>query len=119
MAFVKFIKTGSRIGSPRVSIWTRGQIGFNKGASLTYKIDSYEYAVLYYDEDTNRMGIQLTDDEKAEGISKLVHRKDGGLSFSAISFLRTFGIDFKITRQYDIEYDDGNDMYIIDLNNPI
>ena len=50
MAFVKFTKVRSRIDTPKASIWTRGQIGFNQGAVKEYNLDAFQYAVLYYDE---------------------------------------------------------------------
>ena len=116
MGFVKYIKTGSRVGKPKISIWTRGQIGFNQGAIVKYKIDSYKYAVIFFDQDTNRIGITLTNDDNEEGISKLVFRKAGGVSFSAMSFLKAYDVDYSKTKQYEFEYDEVNDMYIINLN---
>lgn len=115
MGFVKYTKTGSRLGLPKISIWTRGQIGFNNAAMAEYGVTSYKYAVVYYDEDENRIGITLTDDDKEEGISKLVHRKGGGVSFSAMSFLKSYKIDYTKTKRYDFEYDNENKMFIINL----
>jgi hypothetical protein len=119
MAFVKFTKTGSRIGIPKVSIWTRGQIGFNQGAVIEYKLDSYTYAVLYYDEEDKKIGFELINDENAEGAIKLVVRKNAGISMSALPFLRMSKIDFSETRQYGLSYDKEHKLYVIDLNNPI
>lgn len=115
MGFVKYTKTGSRLGLPKISIWTRGQIGFNNAAMAEHGVTSYKYAVVYYDEDENRIGITLTDDDKEEGISKLVHRKGGGVSFSAMSFLKSYKIDYTKTKRYDFEYDNENKMFIINL----
>jgi hypothetical protein len=119
MAFVKFTKIGSRIGTPKVSIWTRGQIGFNQGAVMEYKFDSYTYAVLYYDVEDKKIGFELTNDENAEGAIKLVVRKNAGISMSALPFLRISKIDFSKTRQYGLSYDKEHKLYVIDLNNPI
>lgn len=119
MAFVRFTKTGSRIGTPKASIWTRGQIGFNQGAVVEYKLDSYTYAVLYYDEETKNVGFELTNDAKAEGATKLIVRKNAGISMSALSFLKTFKIDFSETHQYNLSYDKTINMYVIDLNEPV
>lgn len=119
MAFVKFTKTGSRIGTPKASIWTRGQIGFNQGAVVEYKLDSYTYAVLYYDRETKNVGFELTNDAKAEGATKLIVRKNAGISMSALPFLKTFKIDFSETRQYNLSYDKTINMYVIDLNEPV
>lgn len=119
MAFVKFTKTGSRIGTPKASIWTRGQIGFNQGAVVEYKLDSYTYAVLYYDKETKNVGFELTNDAKAEGATKLIVRKNAGISMSALPFLKTFKIDFLETRQYNLSYNKTINMYVINLNKPV
>lgn len=117
MGFVKFTKTKSRIGTPKVSIWSRGQIGFNQGAVTYYKIDKdkYSYAVLYYDEDRNMIGIELTNDSAAEGATKLIFREGGGASFSAIPFLKTYGIDYSESQQFDVEYDNRSELFVVDL----
>lgn len=119
MAYVKFTKIGSRIGVPKASIWTRGQIGFNQGAVAEYKLESYTHAVLYYDEEAKKVGFELTDDPKTEGAIKLIVRKNAGISMSARSFLKTFKIDFSETRQYNLSYDKVANLYEIDLNEPV
>lgn len=119
MAFVKFTRSRSRIDTPKVSIWSRGQIGFNQGAIDEYKLSDYQYVVLYYDKDTNRVGLEFTNDGKAKGISKLAFRKNTGASFSAIPFLKSYKIDYNSsTRQFDLNYDEETKLYVIDLNNP-
>lgn len=118
MGFVKYENVGGRIGSPQISIWTRGQIGFNQAAILKYKIDNYKYAVLYYDKEGKRIGIRLTNNEEETAKIKLVFRKNGGVSFSAMSFLKTYEIDYeKKTQKYDFTYDAESDMFIVQLPN--
>ena len=113
MGFVKYTKVGSRIGSPRISIWVSGQIGFNNAAILDHDIKSYKYALVYYDSDDDRMGITLTNNDEEDGITKLIHRKGGGISFSARAFLNTYKVDYRKTIQYKFEYDKENLMFII------
>lgn len=43
MAFVKFTSVRSRIYTHKISIWTRGQIGFNQGSVDEYGIEKYDY----------------------------------------------------------------------------
>ena len=119
MAFVKFTKVRSRIDTPKASIWTRGQIGFNQGAVKEYNLDAFQYAVLYYDENSQRIGIKLINDPKADGAIKLVSRENAGISFSATAFFKNYKIDFSETRQYTLTYDDENNMYIFNLKNPL
>lgn len=119
MPFVKFTKVRSRIDTPKVSIWTRGQIGFNQGAVKEYDLEGYKYAVLYYDEDSQRIGIKFINDPKSEGVVKLVNRKSAGISFSATAFLKNYKIDYSETRQYTLIYDKENEMFIFDLRKPL
>lgn len=118
MAFVKFTRTRARIGIPKVSIWSRGQVGFNQAAVDEYKLSDFKYVVLYYDQDDRRIGLEFTNDEKADGACKLGFRKGSGVSFSAVAFLKTFKIDYTKTRQYDLTFDETNTFYVIDLNSP-
>lgn len=115
MAFERFTKTRSKISTPKASIWSRGQIGFNQWAVQEYNLDKYGYVVLYYDKDTNRVGFEFTNDKKAEGASKLIIRKGAGASISAHAFLKTYTVDYSETKQYDLVHDRESELYVIDL----
>ena len=119
MAFEKFIKTGGRIGTPKVSIWSRGQIGLNSCAIIRFGLDKYKYVILFYDKDDKKVGIKFINDNTEEGAAKIVFRKAGGLSFSGVAFLHYYGIDYSETRKYDLEYDKENDLYVFGLLNII
>ena len=116
MAFEKFTKTGGRIGTPKASIWSRGQIGLNRGAIERFDLSKYKYVMLFFERDENKVGIKFTSDAKESDIMKVVHRKNGGLSFSGTAFLHYYGIDYSKTKKYDLEYDKVNDLYVFELN---
>ncbi len=118
MAFIKFTQPRARMGKPTASIWSRGQIGLNYGATESFKLNKFKYVVLYYDADTNRMGLEFTNDENAEGAIKLAVRKNSGISFSAVSFLNKFRITFGTTKKYDLVRDGDSDLLVLDLKNP-
>jgi len=115
MAFEKFTRTRGRVDTPKVSIWSRGQIGFNKGALDEFSLGKYKYAALYYDKENDKIGVEFTNDEKSEGISKMITRKGAGTSISALAFLKHYKIDFSETTKYDLEYDKENKLYVVDL----
>jgi len=119
MPFEKFTNVRSRIDTPKVSIWTRGQIGFNQGASKEYNLDGYKFVVIYYDRETQRIGIELTNDAKCEGAVKIINRKNSGISFSATAFLKHYKIDYSETRKYGLYYDEKNKMFVVDLKKPL
>ena len=119
MTYTVFTETGSRTGKPLVSIWSRGQIGLNQGAMKRFKLKDFNYAIILYDEDSRKVGIRFTNDEDLPGIIKLVKRGSGGVSFSAVSFLNHYGIEFSVTTKFSLMHDKDNELYAFDLNEPI
>jgi hypothetical protein len=119
MAFEKFTKTGGRIGTPKVSIWSRGQIGLNQGAVHRYQLSSFNFVVLYYDKDANMIGMKFTNNDTDEGATKITKRKNSGISFSSSAFLNYYGIDYNKTTKYDLEYDKENDLYVFNLEGKV
>lgn len=113
MAFERFTLKG-RGFKPKASIWSKGQISFNQGAVRRYKIDQYEYAVLFFDPETSRIGIKLTNDENEEGVQKIGKRKSG-VMISAKSFLEHYAVDFSETRKYTLQKSDEEDFLLIVL----
>jgi len=114
MAFEKFTKIRSRGYFPKVSIWGKGQLGFNQGAVGKYGLENFEYAILFYDKENHKIGVRFTK-EKEEGATKLIKRPGSGLSFSAKAFLDFYAIDYlSKTIKYNIHYDKENKLYILD-----
>jgi hypothetical protein len=114
MAFERFTKTG-RGYKPKVSIWSSGQIGFNSGSVVRNDLDKYKYAILYFDKDTRRIGVEFTNDEGENNLVKTINRS-GGVSFSARAFLDYYDIDYSKTKKYDVEYDENDNLYVIPLD---
>jgi hypothetical protein len=112
MAFERFTKTGGRGYIPKVSIWGKGQIGFNQGAVNKFNLNNFEYAVLFYDSENKKIGMKFTND-KENGIVKLVKRAGSGISMSAKAFLDFYGIDYSEKKRYTLSYDKENDLYIL------
>lgn len=113
MAFERFTKIG-RGYRPKVSIWSRGQIGFNQGAVERFGLQEYKYVIFFYDKENGKIGFKFTNDEKEEGISKISIRKTGA-TVSSKSFLEYYRIDHSKTKRYDINFDETDSLYIIDL----
>lgn len=113
MAFEKFTQTG-RGFKPKVSIWKRGQVGFNQGAARLFDLEKFGYVVFYYDQDTKRVGLQLTNDSAAEGANKVKVRATGA-SVGAKAFLDYYQIDYEKTKSYEITKDKESGLYVIDL----
>ena len=113
MAFERFTKTG-RGYTPKVSIWQRGQIGFNRGAAEKFKLDDYQYAILYFDRDENKIGIKFTNNANEDGACKIIRGATGAF-ISAKPFLAYYDIPHEKTQKYDVAYNEKNDLYVISL----
>lgn len=114
MAFKKFTKVGGRSFAPKVGIWSKGQIGFNKGAIEKFELNQYDYVMLYFDEEEKKIGFEFTNDASAEGVIKIIKRPTG-FSFSANSFLKHYEITPEENVKYDVIFDKEQKLYIIEL----
>ncbi len=117
MPFERYVKSG-RTYRPTASIWSRGQIGINHAAVERFKIKDFKFAVLYFDTETQRIGIELTNDENAEGATTAIKGKSGVI-ISAASFLDYYNIEHATTRKYPIDFDTVEKLYVIDLGKPM
>lgn len=115
MAFERYKRARARYGEPKVSIWSRGQIGFNNSAIEEYKLDGFQFAVLFYDGESKKVGIMFTNDEKEEGVIKFVKRKSGGYSFSGVGFLKTYNIEMGETKRYPLVWDEENKLHTFQI----
>ena len=113
MAFERFTQTG-RSFAPKVSIWSRGQIGFNNGAVTRYDLGKFDYVIFMFDKDEQKVGLLFTTDKAEPGAVKL-NKRTAGISVGAKSFLDYCGIDYSTTKQYELSHDKENDLYVISL----
>jgi len=116
MAFVKFETPKMGQEMPKIEILKRGEININREASVLYKLYKFEYAILYYDPDKKKVGVQLTNDELDPACIKIVKKKDGSCIMSAVSFLKYYNINYDKTINFNPEFDEDNDMIIFDLS---
>lgn len=113
MPFVKFTDTGKSF-TPKTSISPRGLIGFNQGARKRFGIDRYTVCVMYYDAETNRIAFEFSNDEQAEGATKIRLRSIGA-DVGAKSFLTFFNILPSGTYMYALQQGDHPNWVVIDL----
>jgi hypothetical protein len=113
MAFERFTQVG-RTFRPRASIRTSGQIGFNGGTVARFKLEKWQFAVLFYDKQEKKIGIKLTKDPKEDGVLRLIVRA-GNAAISARSFFDYYEIDYSVSRQFDVSLDEKTEMLVIDM----
>lgn len=98
----------------KVSLSPRGQISLSDGAVKKFGLIQYRYVSLWFNDDTDEVGIQLLG-EKGQASVKIVHRTTGAY-IAAASFMGKFGIKLAATTIYDLEQDAENGMLVFDLN---
>ena len=116
MPFERFTNVG-RVFRPRASLRSNGQLGFNHGCVIRFDMEKFSHVVLFYDADTNRIGIKMTNDKDEPGASTLM-TKNGNGTVSARSFCEYYRLTPKKTTQYDIERDDVTGMLVIGVGKP-
>ena len=114
MAFERFTKTKARGFVPKASIWSRGQIGFNQSAVLKFEFNKYDYVVLFYDDESKRIGIKLANKNEEGAIKVTKKLASGGAFVSAKEFLFHYNIYVTETRNYDLSIDSDTGFLIMD-----
>lgn len=90
--FKKFIKTASRIVD-KISVTAGGVVGFSTSFSQEHKLDTFKSAVLYWNSDSQEIGIEFSANEM-EGIPKLRANNNGsGYTVNAKAFFAVNHID--------------------------
>ena len=120
MAFEKFDESGAGRGrptgtEPMISLRRSASIGVNRAAVEQFFEDD-EGAVMYYDEDENRIGIEPVADKDADEAAYTVSITDSGGTIAPKAFLERYDLVPKITTQFDPEWDDEDDRSLVVLN---
>ncbi|WP_277552333.1 hypothetical protein [Halobaculum limi] len=122
MAFEKFDESGAGRGrpagtEPMISLRKSASIGINRAALEEFFAEN-EGAVMYYDEDKNRIGIEPVADKDADEAAYTVSITDAGGTIAPKAFLERYGLVPEVTTQFDPEWDDDESLVVLDLDNP-
>jgi hypothetical protein len=111
--------------APKMTIRKGGSLGINQAAARRFGIDSDDYyAILYYDDENNAIGIEITRDENAEGALKIQYRpykkdnKNVIIQVSIKSLLDRHAIDYSESSSYVPFKDEETGLIVLDLNKP-
>lgn len=123
MGFEKFDEAGSGRGrpagtEPMVSLRKSASIGINQAAIEEYFVES-DGAVMYYDEESNQVGIEPVDDTDADDAAYTVSKTDSGGTVAPKAFLERYDLVPEVTTQYDPAWDDEEGLVVIDLDDPL
>lgn len=121
MSFEKFEGGGRGRSSsgPMISLRKSGSIGIN-GAAMAEYFEDTEAAVMYYDEDERRVGIERVADADADGAYTISRTNDTG-SITPSAFLTQYDLVPEVTTQFDpaVEEDGDTELVTIDLDEPV
>ena len=122
MSFEKFDGGGRGRSSsgPMISLRKSGSIGIN-GAAMAEYFEDAEAAVMYYDEEDDRVGLERVDDPGVDSAYTISRTNDTG-SVTPSAFLSRYDLVPEVTTQFEpelYETDDGLELVTIDLDEPI
>lgn len=122
MGFQRFTEARSGRGRPEgsdemVSLRKSGSIGVNREALDEHFADK-DGAVMYYDEDDNRIGIEPVDDPDDHDVAYTVTKTESGGTIAPQAFLDKYDLSPDITTQYDPDWDDDEGLIVIDVDDP-
>lgn len=122
-SFVKHTQVGKRF-EERITITRARHVGFPTQFYKDNALESYNYAVLFYDKDRNAIGIKFVTDKEEGAIAIARHSKGYGGYISATSFFRSNRIN---TKRYAGRYEykkipltqvgvaEDGDLYVLEL----
>lgn len=117
MGFEKFkYLDGSQ--RPKVTLRENGQIGFSQGAVNRFNLKEYVYCELYYDSESARIGLRLTN-EYEEGITAKLVLREQNFYVSARSFLDHYFISYSPARSFIAHEEEENNLIVLDLSKPL
>lgn len=113
--FEKFVhKRLQTFGEPAITITRVGIINFNS-ATMTKYVKDNKYATLYYDKSDSLMGIQFSNKKTLEAY-RVIHYRGGKFgTISGTAFLKYYQFSIGQTRSYPAEWNEQDEMLIIDL----
>ncbi|MBT6690397.1 hypothetical protein HN903_02660 [archaeon] len=111
--FERFTQQG-RSFNPKISIRKRGQIGFNNGAIKRFKIDGFDYVVLFIDKERTQIAFQFTNNKDEEGARKLAKRKNNYF-VSGKSFLDYYNLSYEESQVFSVEWMEEHGIAVINL----
>lgn len=118
MAFEKIEPSGGRAGTtePVISLRKSGGIGINQPALDEY-FENSEAAEFHYDQENNRVGLKPVDEKQSDNYA--LTRSDSGGSITPKNPLKRFDLIPDITTRYEPEWDDDEELVVIDVDNSI
>jgi hypothetical protein len=126
MALEKFTPTGGRAGSnePLISMRKSAGIGINQKALNEYFEDT-EAVELYYDEETNEVGLKPIEEKSESTHYTLTRGEGGGGSVTPKAFIHQYNLvpatdnGEPVTKRFEPYWDDDSEIILIDMDESV
>ncbi len=113
--FEKFVhKRLQSFGEPMLTISKTGILNFNSATMAKYVKDN-KYAILYYDKTDALIGVKFTKRRTPEAYQIIKYRGSKYGTMSGMAFLKYYKIPLGITRTYNTEWNEQDEMLIVNL----
>lgn len=125
--FVKHTQVGRRF-EERITITRSRHVGFPTQFYKDNALETYNYAVLFYDKDKNAIGIKFSADKEDGAIAIARHSKGYGGYISATSFFKVNRINTKkYAGRYEyakvplttLGFEESGDLFVLELKEKI
>jgi len=113
MEWERFVYSG-RSFTPKATINKAGNLSFNAAARSKFQLGEYQYAVMFFDQGANRIGVMLTNNEKEQG-RKTLRQRPTGADISIRTFLDFYGLNSPEPRGFEVEQDGASGYLVLDL----
>lgn len=120
MPFEEYQKSRGRSTSsaPLISLRKSGGIGINGATAIEY-FEGKEYAVLYFDEEENRVGIKPVSEEQSNAYKLQGTEESDSLSLNASGFMNEHQLTPEVTTRYNAQWHNEEELVYIDLDEPV
>src|SRR5687767_5104400 len=121
--FIKHTQVGRRF-EELITITRARHVGFPTQFYIDNALDTYQYAVLFYDKEQNVIGIKFTAEKEDGSIAIARHSKGYGGYISATSFFKANRIntkkyagryEYKKVPLTDVGFNEPGDLYVLEL----
>jgi hypothetical protein len=115
MSFEIFTRKVNRSGTPAVTLTTMGRMALNKAASATFEKNATEYVLLMWDKDARKVAIRPITKKDPRAYRLSYAGKGNGAGYSCVTFLNHINYDFSKTRNFPVEWNNEEDMFVFGI----
>ena len=120
MAFELFDQKGANMSAKTIATINKYNVLIlNAATTRIYKIQEYNFANIYYDKETMKIGFKFLHDMEESSFKLTAAKNHYTIYISLTSFLKYHNLKLKETRKYLMIKDDESGLYVFDISKPL